>query len=175
MKEVASDLPPAAAAPVGRIRRWDTTGVPLLLARLAVGGTFAVLALAKLGEPVAFLKLVRQYGLLPEEPPVVLNVVAVTLPWIELACALLLLAGVALRGAAAVSAGLLAVFTYAIAHRGLQLAAEAGSSLCAVAFDCGCGSGVVPVCPKLLQNLLLLALAGVVVWSRSRRWCLQRR
>jgi uncharacterized membrane protein YphA (DoxX/SURF4 family) len=169
-----ADAAPPPTAPASLPRRWDATGVPLLLARLAVGGTFSTLALAKLQDPVGFLKLVHQYGLVPTDPPWLLNGLAVSLPWIELTCGALLLLGVALRGSALVAAGMLVVFTFAVASRALEIQGEQGGAFCAIAFDCGCGTGVVPVCPKLAENVGLLLLSGLVLWSRSARFCLRR-
>ena len=45
----------------GALRRLDDTGLPLLLARLAVGATFLTLGWAKFSDPVAFLKALREY------------------------------------------------------------------------------------------------------------------
>jgi hypothetical protein len=41
-----------------------------------------------------------------------------------------------------------------------------------VAFDCGCGSGVVIIWKKLLENLGLFTLAVLLTLSRSRKFTL---
>lgn len=157
----------------GLLSRMDQTGIPLLLARLVLGGLFTWMGIAKIIEdPTQFLKLMRQYEALPDSLPYFLNLVAVVLPWIEMLCGLALLLGVAVRGAALVSTAMLALFTPMILLRGLEIYSAGGVSLCDVNFDCGCGAGVVFLCHKLAENTGLLLLAVLVMFSRSRRFCL---
>ena len=153
--------------------RLDQTGLPLLVARLAVGGMFVWLAYDKIARPVNFLKLMRQYQLLNEEQLYwAMNLVAVVLPWIELTCGIALILGLAVRGAGIISAAMLAVFTPMILLRGLELFHEGTLSFCQVNFDCGCGAGVVFLCNKLAENVGLLLLSLLIIASRSRRFCL---
>lgn len=157
----------------GWLARLDATGLPLLAARLLVGGAFVVLALAKIRQPPGeFLKLIEQYGLLPHDPPVFLNLAAVVIPWVELLCGLALLAGVMVRGAAALLALMLVAFTGAIVLRTLEIQQAQHLAFCAVRFDCGCGTGVVLICRKLAENAALLLLSVVALLSNSRRFCL---
>ena len=44
----------------GLLRRMDRTGVPLLLARLVLGGMFIYMGVDKIQNQVLFLKLIRQ-------------------------------------------------------------------------------------------------------------------
>jgi len=154
-------------------RTGAADGWMLLLARLALGGTFVAMGAAKAGDPVPFLKLVHEYGLVPEQLPWLLNGLAVTLPWVELVCGALLLAGVGLRGAAACMVALLVVFSGAILWRALEILEAQGGPFCAIHFDCGCGSGDQFVCAKLPTNLLLLALCWLPLRARRPRWCLR--
>ena len=157
-------------APSG-LRRLDDSGVPLLLARLVVGGAFIVLGILKWRDPVAFLKALREYDMFPPAHPWLMNAAAAALPGAEITCGLLLLLGVAVRGTALFLLGLLLVFTVAIAARASALADEESLALCAVAFDCGCGSGVQNACRKLSENVGLILLCLLALASRSRRWC----
>ena len=125
------------------------------LVRVALGLWVGGLGLVKALDPVTFLKAVRQYGLL--ETPWLLNAVAILLPWLEVFCGLLLVAGVAVRGTAWLLALLLTGFTALVAVHGWQLAEMHQMALCAVKFDCGCGTGEVRLCHKLAENLLMLA------------------
>jgi uncharacterized membrane protein YphA (DoxX/SURF4 family) len=159
----------------GVISRIDQTGIPLAVARLVLGGLFIYMGIKKILDPVDFLKLMRQYELLPTSWPVFLNTVAVVVPWIETFCGAALVLGVAVRGAGLVSAGMLAMFTPLILMRGLELYHETGLAFCAVNFDCGCGAGVVFLCNKLAENVGLFLLALLALLSRSRRWCLEDR
>jgi uncharacterized membrane protein YphA (DoxX/SURF4 family) len=166
---------PTAATDSSWSRRLDDTGVPLLLARLVLGGTFLWLGSNKLSDPVTFLKLIREYGLVPESLPMLLNTLAVALPWLEIWCGLLLLAGVAVRGAGYGMLLLLIVFSGAILMRALDIQAAEQLAFCAIKFDCGCGTGEEFVCSKLPQNLGLIALSVLTVWSRTKRFCLRAR
>lgn len=159
----------------GLFTRLDGTGVPLLLARLVVGGLFLKMGLAKLEDPVAFLKLVRQYDLIPASQPTLLNAVAIIVPWLEVWLGGLMILGVALNGSFLLSSALLIVFTAAVAQRALGLAADQAIPFCEVAFDCGCGGGVVRACAKLPENLGLLLLSVWGVFTRSERLCLRAR
>lgn len=152
------------------------SGLPLaLLARLALGVSFLVMGWLKVQDPVAFLKLLREYDMLPLQPPWAINALAVSLPWLELWLGALVLLGVGTRGAALGLGALLSVFTAAIVVRSLGLVASEGTPFCEVAFDCGCGSGEVLICTKLAQNAGLLLATVVATLSQDRRWSLRAR
>lgn len=155
--------------------RLDRTGIPLLLARLFVGGMFAYLALLKLRDPINFLKLSHQYGILPDSLPILLNLTAVVVPWLELICALALLLGLTTRGAGLVAVALLLFFTPMLGLHAWKLYADPArhfAAFCAVKFDCGCGTGEVFICRKLTENIALLLAALIPLFSASRRFCL---
>ncbi|MFQ5748088.1 MAG: MauE/DoxX family redox-associated membrane protein [Planctomycetota bacterium] len=156
----------------GLLRRWEAGGWTLLLARLVLAAELIPLSLAKLGDPFGFLKSVHEYQLLPSHPAWFLNTFAAVVPWVELLGGAALLLGVGLRGTASVLGALLAAFTTAILLRGLEILSQGGTGFCDIQFDCGCGTGVVPICPKLASNLLLILLCGLVVLARSRRFTL---
>lgn len=157
--------------------RIDRTGVPLLLARLAIGIVFILMGWAKVQDPINFLKLMRQYRMMDEQTwYVFLNASAVIVPWLEIVCGVVLLAGVAVRPAGIISAGMLLAFTPLILKRGLELyQADPSVGLCGVNFDCGCGAGQVYLCSKIAENVGLFLAALIVVFSRSRRFCLSNR
>lgn len=155
---------------------WDTGksgigGVMGLLARLILGAGFVYLGLNKALHPVDFLKLVRQYDIVHNYA--LLDFIAATLPWFEVFCGALLLAGVAVRGTALVCVGMLAPFTWLVFRRALALKAAGGIPFCAVKFDCGCGTGEEYICGKLLQNGVLILLAVWLVAGQGRRLCLR--
>ncbi len=152
------------------LRRLDESGVPLLLARLVLGGVFIFLGAKKLGDPVEFLKQIRMFHLLPEEPPVFLNSVAIILPWLEIFTGSALILGTRVRAAASLIVLMLAVFTPAILMRALAIRAESGTPFLDIKFDCGCGTGPVIIWKKLLTNAGLFALAIFGVLSRARRF-----
>src|SRR5882724_7710439 len=80
-----------------------------VLARWTVGAVFVYMGLVKGLNPVGFLKQVWKYEMLTT--PFLLNSVAAALPWFEVFCGLLLLAGVWVRGAALAILGMLIPFT----------------------------------------------------------------
>jgi uncharacterized membrane protein YphA (DoxX/SURF4 family) len=81
-----------------------------LLLRLLVGGFFVYASLDKIWSPAAFAKIVYQWQVVG---PVPSNLVAATLPWVELLAGLLLLAGIWKRESALVVALMLVVFIVA--------------------------------------------------------------
>lgn len=157
------------------VRRLDASGVPLLLARLVIGGFFIYMGVVKLQDPIAFLKQVRLYEMLPETPPYLLNGTAIVLPWLEIVCGLALIVGIYLRGAGATIALMLAVFSPAILFRALEIHNTVGTPFMQIAFDCGCGTGEVIIWQKLLGNLGLFLGSLIPVFSASRRFCLKGR
>jgi uncharacterized membrane protein YphA (DoxX/SURF4 family) len=156
-------------APGTRKQTW--TALAGLLARWLLGGSFVYLGLAKALHPVDFLKLVRQYDLTQSAP--VLDSIAALLPWFEVGCGLLLVAGVAVRGAALVSLLLLIPFTVVVWRRALALKAVLAIPLCAVKFDCGCGHGEEFFCRKLTENLVWIGLAVWLLAGAGRQACLR--
>ena len=151
---------PESAEPVtGR-----SGAVVALLARWFLGALFIYMGLNKAQHPDDFLKLVRQYELVPA--PLGLNLVAAGLPWFEVFCGLLLVAGVAVRGSALMLAVMLVPFTAIVLRRALDIHAAGAIPFCAIKFDCGCGTGEVFICRKLVENA---ALTGLSLWLALRR------
>ncbi len=115
-----------------------------VLARWLLGAVFIYLGLNKALHPVEFLKLVRQYDLVQKS--LLLNSIAAALPWFEIFCGLLLLAGVAVRGTAVMLIVMLVPFTVLVFRRALAIQTAQAIAFCAVKFDCGCGTGEVFIC-----------------------------
>ncbi len=157
-------------------QRFDDVSIPLpALLRIFLGAYFIQTGVVKALDPVMFLKGIRLYEMLPEEPAVFLNLTAVTLPWLEIVCGAALMLGVLRRGAGTLLAVMLCVFTPAIFLRALAVMREEAISFFAVQFDCGCGTGTDTIWIKLSQNLGLLLLALLTVVSRSTRFSLASR
>jgi len=136
-----------------------------LFLRLLLGAFFVYASLDKITSPAAFAKIVYQWQVIG---PVPSNLVAVTLPWIELAAGLLLIAGVWKRESALVIALMLVVFIVAagsVMARGIDVE------------NCGCvslaGAGAPAAWPPswmkgvgwflVTRNLALLAASLVLV------------
>jgi uncharacterized membrane protein YphA (DoxX/SURF4 family) len=151
-----------------RSRAGDILAV---LARWFLGGMFLYMGFSKALHPVEFLKLVRQYDLLQHH--LLLNFVASTLPWFEIFCGLLLLFGVAVRGAAVMLVAMLVPFTLAVLSRALEIHEAGNIAFCAIKFDCGCGAGEVLICRKLAENIFLTGLSAMLIFWRNHRLCLR--
>jgi uncharacterized membrane protein YphA (DoxX/SURF4 family) len=142
-----------------------------LALRLVLGAFFVYASLDKIWSPAAFAKIVYQWQVVGPLPS---NLVAVTLPWVELVAGLLLLAGVWRRESALVVALMLAVFILAAASvmaRGIDVE------------NCGCvsvakaesASSRLPAWTKgvgwflVTRNVLLLGAAFVVALAPAAR------
>ena len=146
------------------LQPWSTLQPWLgLAARLLLAGVLLYAGLSKLADPGQFVVAVKAYQLLPDW---LAHAVAYGLPVFEVAVGLLLVAGLATRLAAAVSAALLVVFLV-----GVISAAARGLSI-----DCGCfgGGGAVAAgrttyLLEIVRDSALLVAAGFLVrWPRSR-------
>jgi putative oxidoreductase len=92
-----------------------------LILRLILGGVFIAAGVLKIWEPAAFAADIGNYRLLPHEA---VNLLAITLPWIEVAAGLLLVCGIWRRTSALVITVLMIVFLAAIGQalaRGLDI------------------------------------------------------
>jgi uncharacterized membrane protein YphA (DoxX/SURF4 family) len=142
-----------------------------VLARWLLGAVFLYMGLNKALHPVEFLKMVRQYDLV--QSSLLLNSIAAALPWFEIFCGLLLLAGVAVRGTAVLLIVMLVPFTVLVFRRALAIHSAQAIPFCAVKFDCGCGTGEVFICRKLLENFLLILFSIWLLAGYGRKFCLR--
>lgn len=130
----------------------------LVSIRIILGFVFIFAAISKAAEPEAFAKAIYNYKLLPL---FLINILAITLPWIELSAGLLLVFGVSVKENSAILSGMLLVFIIAIAislARGLDI-------------NCGCfgtvdGSKVGLM--KILENVGLLFLGLILIMYDSK-------
>ena len=116
----------------------------LLIIRSLLAFIFIYAGAEKISDPDGFAVSISNYRLLPVWS---LNIFAITLPWIEVICGILLLFGVAVKENSAIIFSMLLVFTMAIIislFRGLSI-------------DCGCfGKGSQIGLLKLGENLLMI-------------------
>ncbi len=141
-----------------------------LVLRLLLGAFFVYASLDKIASPAGFAKIVYQWQV---AGPVPANLVAVTLPWVELVAGLLLVAGVWRREAALVVALLLLVFLGAatsVLARGIDVvncgcvsvAKESADSAWPPAWTKGVGWFLI------VRNLLMLAAALAIAFVRPQ-------
>jgi len=136
-----------------------------LALRLALGGFFLYAGLPKIADPASFARIVYQWQI---TPPVPSNLVAVTLPWVEVIAGALLIAGAWKREAAAVIAVLLVVFLVAagsVMARGIDVE-NCGCTSVAKADERSWTSGVGWF--LVTRNLVMLAGALVLVLVPAR-------
>jgi uncharacterized membrane protein YphA (DoxX/SURF4 family) len=152
---------------------WSRTAADTfaVLARWLLGAVFLYMGLNKALHPVEFLKLVRQYDMV--QSSLLLNSIAGALPWFEIFCGLLLLAGVAVRGTAVLLILMLVPFTVLVFRRALAIQSAQAIPFCAVKFDCGCGTGEVFICRKLLENFLFIVLSIWLLAGYGRKLCVR--
>jgi len=130
--------------------------------RLVVGGFFLYASLAKIADPKAFARIVYQWQIVG---PVLGNLVAVILPWVEAVAAVLLIAGVWKRESSVLIALMLLVFIGAAASvmaRGIDV------ENCGCTSVSGTGSGSSVGLVLIARNLLLLASAIVIAFVGPR-------
>ncbi|MBU5614253.1 MauE/DoxX family redox-associated membrane protein [Geomonas azotofigens] len=129
-----------------------TPMIPLAL-RIALGAIFIYAAIPKIADPVAFAGSVAAYRILPYFWS---YVTAAVLPFLELACGVLLICGIRVRSGALIIGALNVVFMAALSAamvRGLDI-------------DCGCfrqeGAKTSPWV-ALLRDAFFLAMTVVVL------------
>ncbi|MGQ9643529.1 MAG: MauE/DoxX family redox-associated membrane protein [Ignavibacterium sp.] len=123
----------------------------LFLIRLVIALVFIYAGAEKISDPKSFSQAIYNYRLFPSE---VINIFAITIPWLELISGILLLFGICVRENSAIIGTLLFVFIVLILIsmiRGLDI-------------NCGCfGKGSPVGWKKIGENLLLLILCLALV------------
>lgn len=102
---------------IRRARHALTRPALALVLRLYLAGVFVYASLHKINFPAEFADNIAGYLIVPHW---LVNPLAVFMPWLELVCGLFLLAGVRVRAASLVVAGMLAMFTLAVVVALLQ-------------------------------------------------------
>jgi uncharacterized membrane protein YphA (DoxX/SURF4 family) len=136
-------------------------------ARLGLAAVWLVAGGLKVGDLAASGRAVNAYQLFPYE---VAKVIGAAQPFLEIALGLLLLAGLAVRLSAGISAALLVIFIAGIVSawaRGLQI-------------DCGCfskggelaGGRSPEYAWEIVRDVGFLALAGILLWRPRTKWSL---
>jgi len=139
--------------------------------QIALGAVFLAAAIPKIADPPAFAHMIYNYRLLPG---VLVNALALVMPWVEFVVGLALVAGVWKREAALVAAALLVVFLGAIGWNLIR----------GHAIDCGCfdvrSAGKSPeqllsdMKWVLLRDVGLLLLAAQILAATSPHFSARR-
>lgn len=127
----------------------------MFIIRIIIGFIFVYASIEKISDPEGFSMSISNYRLLPVA---IVNLFAITLPWIELAAGLLLLFGILVKENSSIILFFLSVFTIAIIislFRGLNI-------------ECGCfGKGNQIGLLKLGENLLMIIGSLLLVFFGS--------
>ena len=129
----------------------------LFLIRLVIAFVFIYAGAEKISDPKSFSQAIYNYRLFPSE---VINIFAITIPWIELISGIFLLFGICVRENSAIIGTLLFIFIVLILIsmiRGLDI-------------NCGCfGKGSPVGWKKIGENLLMLILClNLVAFGSSK-------
>jgi len=140
-------------------KRLDKKLALILLVRMVLGGVFVYASMDKILRPEDFGGVISNYRILPDS---LVNLAAVTLPWLELFLGVFLILGIWVPGAALMCNVLLGIFSLALAFnllRGLDI-------------DCGCfrvsleGEPRASMMMSLLRDGVLLGL-GIYLLSQQ--------
>jgi uncharacterized membrane protein YphA (DoxX/SURF4 family) len=129
----------------------------LFLYRVIVGFVFIYAGILKISDPVGFSDAINNYDLLPLS---IVNIFAITSPWIEVVAGLFLLFGVSVKENSFIFSIMLVVFILAIVvslGRGLNI-------------ECGCfgtTSGTKVGIIKLVENSILLTFSFFLIKFNS--------
>jgi uncharacterized membrane protein YphA (DoxX/SURF4 family) len=137
-----------------------------LIARVLFGGLFIWASYDKVLNPEPFAQIVYNYQIVPD---VLVNAVAIFLPWIELVAGVCLVLGVFGPGAALILNALVVVFIAALAYnmaRGLEI-------------SCGCFSTAPTeggsMAMDIVRDIVILALGVFAFIAELRRRARARR
>ncbi len=130
------------------------------IAQVLAGLVFLAAALPKIADLPGFAGSIHNFHLEAVVPTAATNLLAMTIPWVELVAGLALVAGVRPRAGAVVYTMLMAIFTIGV----IQALARG------LSFECGCfgkaGSGVIGA-RKVAENLAFIAIGVIGSFQRK--------
>ena len=135
--------------------------------RWILGGTFVYASYNKILSPAEFAKIIYGYDLFPQ---VTINLIAITIPFLELVTALALISGVYPRSAVLIVNTLLVAFIILLSINLIR-----GHE-----FDCGCfavqnATNSTTSQATIVRDFIYLALGiQVFLYNKPRRWSLQK-
>ncbi len=135
----------------------------VLVARIIVALMFIIVGIGKITHPDEFAREINNYQMLPL---ILINPLAIFLPWLELLTGLMILLGVQIRVNAIIVAAMLVVFTTAII-----IAVAKGLSI-----NCGCYSQIAAQkvgIPKILENTALIIFSLILVFTENNKLQIQ--
>jgi len=150
--------------------RWLAHPWLTIRVQIALGIFFVVASLPKLGDPPSFAHMVYNYRIVPGA---LINLMALTMPWIELLCGLALILGIWKDAARTLIALLLLVFIVAISINLMRNNA----------IDCGCFDVTAAGKPHeeriadmhfvVIRDLGMLLMCAQLWWAHKRELLLR--
>ena len=134
-----------------------------LILRLVLGCIFLLAASSKIANPSAFAGDIANYKIIPG---FAINIFAMTLPWIELVCAIFIISGIRLKSSTAIIGILILVFNAAII-----IAMAKGLNI-----NCGCHTKIMAEqvgWKKLIENTGLFLSALYIFYSKGTKITLE--
>ncbi|MFH1050402.1 MAG: MauE/DoxX family redox-associated membrane protein [bacterium] len=134
-----------------------------LLFRIILGAIFLIAATSKIADLGGFAKEISNYKIVPD---IAVNLMAMSIPWIELVCAIFIIVGIRTKSSVAIIGSLLIVFIFAI-----SIAMLKGLNI-----NCGCHTQVLAEkigWQKILENAGLLILALYLFYSKAPKFTIE--
>ncbi len=132
-----------------------------LILRIVIGLIFIYASLEKIAYPAEFARIIYNYHLLPGE---LVNLVAITMPWVELICGICVILGIYKEGGLLIIGFMLCIFAVSIGinlFRGVDL-------------ECGCftvsSQAKSNALGLLLRDIGYLILIAYLMINRSQRF-----
>ncbi len=128
-----------------------------LVVRVVLGAIFVFWSIGKIADPGEFAREILNYRILPD---FIVNIFALILPWLELICGIMLIAGIKIRANAAVIGFMLVVFIIAISSAMIR-----GFSI-----NCGCSTANPEEVgwPKLFEDFgMLVAAVWLIIFPNN--------
>lgn len=91
-----------------KLSQINTAHILEIGVRWIIGIIFIWASIDKIVHPQEFARIIFNYQILPDE---LINITAITLPWLELIAGIFLITGIWMRGAAIICVGLLTIFS----------------------------------------------------------------
>jgi len=134
-----------------------------LIFRIILGSIFLVAATAKISDLSGFAKEIGNYQIVPD---LLRNIMAITIPWIELVCAIFLIVGIRMKSSATILGVLIIIFNIAI-----FIALLKGLNI-----NCGCHTQVMAEkvgWQKILENTGLLLISIFLFFTKNIKLTLE--
>jgi len=134
-----------------------------LVFRIVLGLIFLIAATSKIADMEGFAKEIGNYQIVPE---IFENLMAITIPWIELVCAIFIISGIRIKSSVLIIGVLIIIFNVAI-----FIAIIKGLNI-----NCGCHTQVMAEkigWQKILENTGLLLMAVVLYFNKNTKFTIE--